>query len=364
MKDLIIQLFHAYFNHELLDNSLLNNRDFLMLLKEQSLLPYLHYVFDNKKVNNFYYASLVHQEMLNDMQQNITNLFNNNKIKHFYFKGSVLNYLYDDNALRTRGDIDVYIDISDMEKAKHLLKDYGFTLDENICMHHLEMRKDNILVELHYSLFDPTDFEYNKFFKEPFKMAHLINDYYYELNYEEHFIFCMCHFARHLRTGAGIRYILDFYYMNKKWQIDYDKLHKMLQELNLMTLYQNILNAIYVLTNEKQDIYESKDIDFFIEYLLENGIHGLKEKENFDKKLYGNRKNKFSHILKTAFVVDKNYRLALYPHLGKHLIFYPLCLIHRIFYLLFHKTGILFKYLFTKRAPKKEKEDFYNKLGI
>lgn len=366
MKDKIIKLFHAYFNQEKLDNDFFT-KDFLNLLKDQSLLPYLFYVSDNKNAQKYYFASAIHQETLNDLQSRLTGLFNQEQIKHLYVKGSVLNHLYDDNALRTRGDIDVLIDLKDLEKAKNILSNEGFTADESdVYMHHIEMRKQNTIVELHFTLFNTLEDAYHKFFKAPFKMSHLIDNYYYELNQEEHFVYCLCHLAKHLRIGAGIRYILDFYYMNKKWTLDYSKLHKMINKLNLMTLYQNILNTIYILTGEKQDIdiYEEKDVDFFIKYLLENGVHGLGENADFISKHYGEKKHKFKHILKTAFIIDKGYRLALYPKLGKHLIFYPLCLIHRFFYLIIHKSKKLFLFLFAKHRPNKEKDDFYKKLGI
>lgn len=363
MKEKIIKFFNAYFKKEKLNRDFFD-KDFLILLSEQSLLPYLYYVCDNKKANTYYYAASVHQESLNSLQQNITALFDENKIRHLYVKGSVLNHLYDDNALRTRGDIDVYIDIENLEKAKKLLLNDGFEILDT-CMHHVEMKKNSFLVELHFYLFDLSDIEYNDFFKKPFEMSYLINDYCYELNHEEHFLFCLCHFARHLRIGAGIRYVLDFYYMLKKWTLDYNHLHEIIRKLHLEVLYQNILNVIEILTKEKFDIYEKKDVDFFIEYLLKNGVHGIKDAENYDEKNYGEKNNKFKHILKTVFITDKTFRLALYPKLGKHLILYPLCLIHRIIFLFIHKSKSLYKFIFTKKKrSKNDKNDFYKRIGI
>lgn len=363
MENKVIDLLKAYYQKKKLDIQSFD-KDFFMLLKEQSLLPYLHYVYDNPKFNAFYYSSVVFQETMNDLQLKLTDLFNQNNIRHLYVKGSILNHLYDDEALRTRGDIDVLIDAENLNIAKTLLQNEGFAEEGEACMHHLEMKKNNTLIELHFSLLDPTD-DYFRFFKNPFKDSKVVNGGYYELNHEKHFLFVLCHFARHLRTGAGIRYVLDFYYMLKKWDLNIEYLHALIKQANLEVLYQNILNTLFIITGEKLDIFEEKDIDFFINYLLENGVHGFGENANFDEKNYGEKKHKFKHILNMIFMPNKQFRIALYPHLGKHAITYPICLIFRIFFLIFHKSKSLFKFLLIKKSrTSKEKDNFYQKLGI
>ncbi len=363
MKNKVVDLLKAYYQKQKLDIKTFD-KDFFMLLKEQSLLPYLHYVYDNQKLNSFYLSSVVYQEMMNDLQLKLTELFNQNNIRHLYVKGSILNKIYDDEALRTRGDIDVLIDAENLNKAKELLQNKGFEAEDEACMHHLEMKRNNSLIELHFSLLDPTD-DYFHFFKKPFESAKKINGSYYELNYEEHFLYVLCHFAKHLRTGAGIRYVLDFYYMLKKWDLKMDYVHDLIKKAKLQTLYQNILNTLYIITGEKLDIYEEKDIGFFIDYLLENGIHGHGENANYDEKNYGEKRNKFKHMFNMIFMPNKQFRMVLYPRLGKHAITYPLCLICRVFHLIIHKSKSLFKFLFTKKSrSNKEKDDFYQKLGI
>ncbi len=364
MKNKVLKLFDAYFKHYKIEDSFFN-KEFLVLLKEQALLPYLFYVSESKKGRNFYYASMMHQETLNSLQEQLTDLFNKNDINHLYVKGSIINKIYDDNALRTRGDIDVYLDIKDLEKAKNILINEGFTYEKETCMHHIEMEKDNLIVELHFSLFDIDEKEYNRFFKNPFNMATLVNKNYYTLNNEEHFIYCLCHFARHLRLGAGIRYIIDFYYMLKKLDLNFDKLHAYLSDLKLDTLYNNVLNAIYLITGEEYDNLHKIDIDFFIEYLLQNGVHGLSHQETYDERQYGERRNKFSHMLSVIFMNDKTYRISLYPKYGKKTLMYPILLIHHIFYLFTHKFKKLLKFLFVRKSKKdKEKKDFEKRLGI
>ena len=54
------------------------------------------------------------------------------------------------------------------------------------------------------------------------------------------------HFALHLRIGAGIRYILDFYYLFKKTNINIGKLHILIQSNGLDIVYSNVINGSYL----------------------------------------------------------------------------------------------------------------------
>ena len=53
------------------------------------------------------------------IQKEITDIFTANNIKHFFTKGSILCNIYDDQCIRTRGDIDVFVSFEDVEKAKN-----------------------------------------------------------------------------------------------------------------------------------------------------------------------------------------------------------------------------------------------------
>lgn len=364
MREKVIEFFNAYFENKVLDVKSFD-KDFFKMLQEQSLLPYAYIVFNNQNFKKFYISACLYQEIFNNEQSKITKMLQDNNVDHLYVKGSILNKIYDDPSLRTRGDIDIYINLKDMEIVKNLLIKDNYKAEENICMHHIALEKDKIMVEVHFSLFDPTDKEYDEYFKNPFAMSTLVDKNYYELNHEEHYLFCLAHFAKHLRNGAGLRYIFDFYYMHKKWNLNYDKLNKLISDLHFETLNNNILNAIEVLTKERFIDYQKIDINFFLDYLITSGIHGFGENNNFDTNNYAEKKHKFKHIFYTAFLINKNYRIAIYPKLGKKWYCYPLLLIHHLFYLFTHKFKSLLKFIFVrKKRSSKEKNDFYNKLGI
>ena len=197
--------------------------------------------------------------------------------------GSVLSKLYDDPSVRTRGDIDLYVDIADFNKAKSLLLDNGYIIDTNgvDCTHHIGLIKNNIEVELHFNMIDSDkNKKWINLFKDPFKLSNLENESLYKLNDTYHFIYCLIHFASHLRHGAGIRYILDFYYMLSKTNIDFSLLHKEIKRLDIEVLYNNVINAIDTIIGIRYDEeVDKEDVTFFIDYMMMHGIHGHSNNE-------------------------------------------------------------------------------------
>lgn len=353
-----IKCLTAYLKNEKL-NKIDNDKDLVNLAVEQSLQTILYPVYNDKSYKKYYIGWVVKQEEFLSIQEEITNIFNYNNINHLYFKGSVLCKLYDDPSIRTRGDIDVYVSPNDLDKSKKLLLENGYEYDDVDNMHHICFKKNKIEVELHFSMVDDSwDKKVQKYLENPFSISVKEENNLFLLNPTEHFIYCMVHFAHHLRYGAGIRYILDFYYMLKKTNIDFDKIHKDIELLGFFKLYNNILNVIYYLTNESFDEYESTDIEYFIDYMLKYGIHGH-ENDEVDMQSVAH-KSKFKFLISRTFLTNKLYRQAKYPVLGKHWYFMPLCLLKHWCFLLTHKLGGFFKLIFKKNSRK----ELFNKLGI
>ncbi len=358
----IIEMLKAYCHNEHLEISENDENDLIKCAREQALTQYLYLVYQKKEYKSFYVSSVVKQEAFLNLQEELTTLFNDNKIDHFYLKGSVLCEIYPDVSLRTRGDIDVVVRTNDLIKAQNLLLTNNFTRIDAESLHHLEFIKNNLMVELHFQLFD--DFSSNAFFKNPFDLVLQKEKCLYELTNENFFIHCLHHFSIHLRMGAGLRYILDFYYMLKFLQLDMKKLHDLINDLKYKRLYNNILNSIYYLTDEKLDDFIDEDVTFFFDYLIRCGIHGFSENNKDSKDKVTNHKL-CKRIFYRVFMPNKCFRTTLYPKLGKKWYTYPLCLIHRILHITFTKIKRIFLLLFTSKGnTSKEEKDLYKKIGI
>jgi len=349
-------LVRAYLKNEKLNNEI--NDAFIKEVISQSLQTLLFPVLNIKR--EYYIAWVKKQEEFYLLQDEITNLFNQNQIKHIYFKGTELSKIYDDKYIRTRGDIDFYVSKEDIDKAKNLLTLNGYVLDNEDCMHHLGLEKNGLNVELHFNMFDDdVSKDWLRIFKDPFSLSEKYDGYRYKFKDEYHFLYCMMHFAHHLRTGAGIRYMLDFYYMMKKYNLDYSLLHKLIDEAKLNRLYLNICNLVFDLSGIFFDESQKKeDIGFFKDYLLSYGIHGYSNNETAHAASI--HSNKFKYLMGRVFLINKGYRISKYPKMGRHILLYPICVICHLFYLLTHKLGKFFKFIFGKNKNK----SLYDRLGI
>ncbi len=357
--DDIIKLVKAYLNNE---TTKFDDDSIVSKAKAQALLPMLYLATKNNNYKKYYLSSLITQENFKKIENEVTAILNENKIPHIYFKGKVLSNIYPDPVVRTRGDIDVYIEENTITKVTSLLEDNGYKKDPSDCMHHIGFYKNNLEIEIHFSMFD-SESNFLKYFKNPFSLAINKDKFMYEFNPNDHFIYCLCHFYNHLINGCGIRFVLDFYYMIKNYELDFNYIHNFIKEYKLEILYNNILNVIYYLTNEKYDNVEIIDIEFFIDYLVKSGIHGFDSDER-DTNRAINKKDKFRYTLMRLFMTNKQYRISLYPKMGRYWFLYPICFIHHLFYLLIFKSKKAFKLLFTGNKISKEKKDYYKKLGL
>lgn len=329
---------------------------------EHGLSGILYDVYNDNKVKKYYLASTINQEKYIRESDNLTLLFNNNKIKHLYIKGTILYKIYDDPVIRSRGDIDVYVGMDDFERAENILINNGYEIEEKECMHHVGFKHNGLEIELHFSLFD--GYEATKaslLFKDPFIYSTIENKYLYKMDDTMHLIYCICHFLKHLKFGGGLRYILDFYYILSKQNINYDILHKYINELNYNIIYNNILNAIYYFTNKKYDSFEIYDIEFFIKYMYDSGIHGFKRHKDDEESMFLG-KSKFTYLMSKVFLTNEKFRIVKYPKYGNKWYCYPFLVIHNIFHLIKTKFKRFFK--FIKNKPTKEQKLLYKKIGI
>lgn len=333
-------------------------------MNDQSLAGYLYFVY-GKPFEQVYLGCTLIQEKFFHLQSLLTEWFNLAQIKHLYIKGSVLSRLYPDEALRLRGDIDVVVCPKDYLTAQDLLKEKGF-VQVDVCEHHIEYQYEHLTVELHQSLFERFDLFYT-YFENVFEHAVHQENYLYELDHNFHYYYCLAHLNKHLATGEGIRYILDFYYMYQKWNIkpNAEELHK----LHLEQLHKSIYGAIYLIT--KEHLIEDLDMrggQQLIDAMLTKGVHARKEGFSKDTISYQNflfsNQSKFHFLIETLFLRNKDHRKKLYPKLSRHWFFYPILLIHRFFHLTIFRMPSLFKIVFTSKKKVEKEKKKQEKIGI
>lgn len=356
-----VELLQAYFQkkHLIFEG---DPRSEIQCQNKQSLAPYLYFVY-GEQFKNVYLAATLIQQKFYFLQEELTALFNQHEISHFFIKGSILSKIYPDPALRTRGDIDIVVKKEDYHKAKLILAEnkYSYVSEQT---HHAEYLKNNLMIELHRELFSDEPLM-NAYFDKFFEHIILEKNYLYSLEKNYHFIYCVCHLNKHLINGEGLRYLLDFYYMMKSWDLDYIYIEQELEKLDMLKLYHNICDAIFVITNEKMPGYQGKNFEVLIRDMVKNGIHVIPNKE---KKILNSlaiqKKSKFSYICSTLFLPNKFDRKRCYPRLSKWKVLYPVLLIHRSLHLTLFRIPNLFRVLFLKKETINEVVKRNEEVGI
>ena len=328
----IINILNALYNNKKIN---INEDDNLIYTaKKGYILPILYYVSNDDKYKSYYINNIIRNENLYNHYKAISKLFSDNKIDHIFFKGFLISEKYPDNHLRVMSDVDVIVRKKDYLMAYKLLKsnDYKYlrrydTINESV------FEKDNILIELHKSLFSPLEpKDINLFFDDIFKYSNKINDYCYKINDDILYIYYLLHFKRHYYSYISLKYLMDFYYLSLD---DIDKNNELLNKFNLNELDNSIIN----LNNKIKNNIELNEND----YIFLNNI--LNNKCNL-KKDYKERR--FYYFLKRVFLLDNSYRRIRYKILGRFYILYPLCVIVNFFKLIFNNLGHFFKFLFKR----------------
>lgn len=242
-EKLLINVCQCYLNEgkpDIPDN--MNWNDFYKLAKNHNLIGICHCVLNKNKqlsvpenirqlfMDKFFDLVYIYEQQtkaLNDIKQCLTAA----DVLFIAFKGAVIRDLYPVPESRAMGDIDMLIKATDYNKAKSALEQTGFKccgFNGNV----YDYRRDSVLLELHTQIIS----EFGKAaFNDVFENTVLTNQAV-QLDDSYHFAYLIAHTANHLKTkGAGIRFVIDLAVMIKEKNIDFDKVFKILDKINLVT---------------------------------------------------------------------------------------------------------------------------------
>ena len=80
--------------------------------------------------------------------------------------------------------------------------------------------------------------------------------------------------------------------------------------VSLSKLLSKSIPVSYLSGNIFDSTMEAIDIKFFIDYLLDSGIHGFAEGHERDNKYQPIKENKFAYYMRTIFLTNKGYKYA------------------------------------------------------
>lgn len=169
-------------------------------------------------------------------------------IDHMPVKGWYLRQLYDIPELRTFGDIDVLIRREDRQRAHTLLLKQGFAVKTDWEPTYTYARGPE-LYELHTNLMDASldgRSDLPAYFADAWSHAVLREGRCFEPELEFHFLYTLCHLAKHLYSGgAGLRMYLDaaLFLRAQGGEMDWPLIRREMTALGLSEFLDTVLTA-------------------------------------------------------------------------------------------------------------------------
>lgn len=297
--------------------------------------------------------------------EKILNILEENNIQALVVKGAIMKNIYPQNYMRGMCDIDILVNKNDFKKTSQIMKNMGFSKFYNYEKHLIFTKPPFIIVELHRKLVLNKHIGY-EYFKNVWPLCVRYKSYknIYQLDIENSYVFCILHLLMHFKfTGIKIRDILDVYLYHEKYKDDlnYDKLEKIFNELDIKEFEENIKKISYKWFGT-ENISDFSDVEKFI----------LKGKNGNNRINYsiGESDGKINFIINLLFPELKIMQ-EKYPILEKAPILLPVMWVARISKDVCSKVVPLKTRLKTikliKEADTEEinkVKDIYKKLGI
>ena len=256
------------------------------------------------------------------------------KISCVRMKGAFLKDLYPQSYMRTMGDADLLIDEMSAPDAQNIMEELGYVYKNPGDTRVMAFHKPPILnIELHARMFESTGV-----------LARLGTGHQWvkdgALTAEGHYIFLVCHLARHFASaGAGIRAVADIFVFTKAYGGGLDRAYiaKTLGTVGLADFAENLekLSLYWFGGGECDDVTEKLS-----DFILSSAVYGDHDKLRLnERKPDGFLKN----IVRLTFLPLEKMAM-LYPVLHKAKVLLPFCWVHRIFLVLLKKRQRIAEY--------------------
>lgn len=240
-------------------------------IQDEKIMPLFEELYNHAIINDAtqqYYLELVTDEL--EAQG----------IRHCIMKGPVVKKLYPSSDMRQSGDLDIFVDDENTEKAREIMESLEFATESfSKANSHDEYKIDqNIIIEIHRSLIS-NKCEWQEECQKITDRLVLTDGFQcrYDMTKEDYYLYMIGHMAKHMKyTGMGIKMVLDVWvYLNAYNDIlDWDKLNGFLNDCKLLEFEQNIKRLCDCWFNEKAtDGIISKLSD----YIVLSGNFGTEE---------------------------------------------------------------------------------------
>lgn len=166
--------------------------------------------------------------------------FTENHIDFMFLKGTHLKEIYPSPDLRFMVDMDILVRERDAEKAYEIIKSHGLSKKMESEKDFAFIKPPFLTVEIHKSLFHPTNPFYSHFLPA-FDKAVKISENEYKMTDSDLYVYTLAHLCEHyLEAGSCFRPCMDLYLLESKRNIDFDYAEKEFDALGIGEFAKNI----------------------------------------------------------------------------------------------------------------------------
>ncbi|MBQ9977534.1 MAG: nucleotidyltransferase family protein [Clostridia bacterium] len=268
------------------------------------------------------------------------NLMEQNGIDYCVIKGSSSAYYYKNPLLRAMGDVDFLVKAEDLEKAKKVLLEDGFSLYMEKHASHIVLRKGKMHFEMHFSLPGMPEGKYGEslktFLSDIFEKSETVTIEGLEFKTPSafhHGLILLMHTYHHmLGEGVGLRHLCDIaFFINSFKEYEFEETFKeKLQICGLWHFAKILAHTCYKYLGIQKKAFMTQDLDSIAEEVMKDifagGNFGRKDKERASQSLAISDRGK-DGIGKSAhlqFIKSLNSAAKVqFPFIKRHKILHP-----------------------------------------
>ena len=369
----LLQIIASQLNNTAPDLEVSDWRNLLKLAKAHGILQYVALYADSlpeakqpdEKIQEYLF-SIMMQETARSANQldavaEMQDAMEHNGVYNLAVKGSVTKQRYENEILRTMGDIDLLYKPDQHHMFKVLLEELGYGDYQEGRKNDTYSRKPFITVEAHRELVEAGS-DYAEYYKDIWHMAQPKDgkQYTYEMRVEDELVFNIVHLAEHFKEGgAGIRFIIDVY-VYSRLDKDREYVKRELRKLGLNEFYYNILSLAnyWFADGDSSELTEK-----LAAFILSGGVFGDKE----NSAALAVEEGRAKHLLKVCFPDYKSMK-SMFPWLEGKGVLLPYAWSLRGVRAIRHRKGNVNLHLTQVRTGDTEKgkalRQFYTECGL
>ena len=372
-RDELLRIVTSQLNNIPADVEVTDWKSLIRLAKKHGLLQYISLYAESlaedklpgEKVQDYLFSILAQETTRSanqlDAVSEMQDAMERAGIYNLAVKGSVTKLRYENEVLRTMGDIDLLYKPGQHRAFKELMLSLGYGDYQEGRKNDTYSRPPFITVEAHRELVESGS-DYADHYREIWRMAQPKYGmrYTYEMRVEDELVFNIVHLAEHFKEGgAGVRFIIDVY-MYSRIDMDREYVARELDKIGLGEFYKNIsaLAEYWFAGGEGSEL-----TDRLADFIMDGGVFGDKG----SAAALAVEEGRAKHLIKVCFP-DYDSMKSMFPWLEGRPVLLPYAWSLRGIRAIIHRKDNINRHFNQVRTGDAEKgralRQFYSAVGL